>query len=71
MVADAEHREELAAAAAERMAVAERHTQQLLQLLEQNTVLTSLTKELSQRIETLTLEVHTKVVRGAISPGTA
>ena len=69
--ADAEHREELAATAAERMAVAERHTQQLLQLLEQNTVLTSLTKELSQRIETLTLEVHTKVVRGTTNPGTA
>jgi len=71
VAADAEHREQLAAAAAERMAVAEQQTQQLLQLLEQNTELTRLTKELSQRIEALTLEVHTRVVRGPINPGAA
>ncbi len=69
--ADAEHREQLATAAVERMAVAEQQTHQLLQLLEQNTALTSLTKELSQRIEALTLEVHTRVVRGSIAPGPA
>lgn len=71
VAADAEHREQLAAAAAERMAIAEQQTHQLLQLLEQNTALTSLTKELGQRIEVLTLEVHTRVVRGFINPGTA
>ena len=71
VVADAEHREQLAAAGAERMAVAERQTQRLLELLEQNTALTSLTKELTQRIETLTIEVHNRVIRGTSRPGTA
>jgi hypothetical protein len=36
-------------------------------LLQQNTQLTELIKELSQRIETLTVDVHNKVVQSVIS----
>jgi hypothetical protein len=34
-----------------------------MELLDQNTQLTELVKDLSQRIETLTLDVHKTVVR--------
>jgi uncharacterized membrane protein len=60
--ADAQHREALASASAERQAVAAQQTAQLLELMHQNTALTELTKELSQRIETLTAEMHRRVV---------
>lgn len=60
--ADALHREALAAASEERQALAVRETAQIMQLLEQNTQLTRLTQELSQRIETLTSEIHGKLV---------
>jgi hypothetical protein len=38
-------------------------TSQLLELLRQNTELTELVRALSQRIETLTIEMHGKVVQ--------
>ena len=63
--ADAQHREALAAETAERQADAAKQTAQLLVLMEQNTELTKLTKELSEKIETLTTEMHRKLVASA------
>ncbi len=62
--ADAQHREALAMAGEQRQILAAQQTAQLLELLKQNTQLTELVKELSQRIETLTIEMHGKVVEG-------
>ena len=62
--ADAQHREALAKASEQRQAVAAQQAGQLLELLKQNTELTHLVKELSQHIETLTLETHGKIVHG-------
>jgi uncharacterized membrane protein len=61
---DALHREALAAANTERQAYAVQQTAQVMQLLEQNTELTRLTRELSERIETLTAEIHGRLVGG-------
>jgi uncharacterized membrane protein len=63
--ADARHREDLAQAAEERQALAAKETEQLLVLMRQNTELTSLIRELSQRIEVMTVEMHQKVFREA------
>ena len=60
--ADAQHREALAHASFERQELAAKQSAQLLELLEQNTRLTQLTQELSQRIERLTDQIHRKVV---------
>ncbi len=60
--ADAQHREALAAASEERQKLAACQARQLLELVQTNTDLTELTKELSQRIETLTAEMHRRVV---------
>lgn len=54
--ADATHREALATAAAT-------STSHMLQLLDQNTRLTEMTKELSERIEKLTREMHSRVLQ--------
>ena len=62
--ADAQHREALALASEQRQALAAQQTSQLMELLQQNTELTNLVKNLSQRIETLTVEMHGKVVNG-------
>ena len=56
--ADIRHREDLAAANTERQRLAMQQTEQLMELLQQNTELTRLTKDLSQRIEALTTELH-------------
>ena len=56
--ADAQHREALAIANEERQASAAQNTQQLLNLMQQNTELTALTKALTERIERLTVEIH-------------
>jgi uncharacterized membrane protein len=61
--ADARHREALASASEERQELAAQQTAQIVALLEQNTRLTELTRELSQRIETLTVEMHGRVIR--------
>ncbi len=61
--ADAQHREDLAAASELRDAHASKQAEQLEVLLRQNTELTEITKVLTQRIEALTVEMHTKVVR--------
>ena len=68
--ADAMHREALAAASLERQEVAAQEAVQLRQLLEQNTELTRVTRELTQRIETLTAEIHGKLVGGALPTNT-
>src|SRR5690348_9633685 len=62
--ADAQHRESLAAASVERQELASKQSTQLLQLLEQNTELTRMTIELSQRINDLTDEMHRTICRG-------
>lgn len=56
--ADAQHREALALAAEQRQEQLAAQDAQLLALLQQNTELTELTNQLSQRIETLTTAVH-------------
>jgi len=60
--ADAMHREALAAASLERQELAARQAVQIMELLEQNTTLTKLTQELSQRIEALTTGIHRTIV---------
>jgi uncharacterized membrane protein len=60
--ADAQHREALAQASEQRQTLAAQQTIQLMELLQQNTKLTELVKDLSQRIEKLTVEMHVKVV---------
>ena len=66
-VADAQHREALAAAAAQRQLLAAEQTAQLLVLVQQNTQLTELAKQLGHRIEALTLEVRDSVCRSGPS----
>jgi uncharacterized membrane protein len=56
--ADAQHREALSTASLERQEIAARQQQQILQLLEQNTELTRITRELTERIEALTWKIH-------------
>lgn len=56
--ADALHREALALANAARQDSAEATTAQLMALLEQNTRLTELTQQLTQRVEALTVQMH-------------
>ena len=65
--ADAQHREAIALASEEREKLAAIQTAQLTELLKQNTHLTEMTRQLSQRIETLTSELHKKLMD--IKPG--
>ena len=60
--ADALHREVLANESAERQAVAATQAAQLMVLMQQNTELTELAKKLTERVETLTGELHRKLV---------
>ncbi len=62
--ADAQHREDLAMASQEREVVAAQETAKLLELMRQNTEITELVKQLSQRIETLTAELHGQLCKG-------
>jgi uncharacterized membrane protein len=61
-VADAQHREALAAASLERQDLANRQSEQIMRLLEQNTELTRITRDLTGRIEELTRQIHEKTV---------
>ena len=61
--ADAQHREALAVAGLERQAAAEHQVNQLMELMRLNTELTRLTKELTERVETLTAEIHGRMMR--------
>ncbi|MEO5913840.1 MAG: DUF1003 domain-containing protein [Luteolibacter sp.] len=56
--ADAQHREDLANASEQRETLAAEQSAQLMILMEQNTELTRITKTMSERIQTLTEEVH-------------
>jgi uncharacterized membrane protein len=60
--ADAEHREAVYQAFEERHRFAAEQTTRLVTLLQQNTELTAVVKELSERIEALTADVHKEVV---------
>ncbi|HEX4825428.1 MAG TPA: DUF1003 domain-containing protein [Candidatus Polarisedimenticolaceae bacterium] len=60
--ADAEHREELARATAERQEIAARQADALRELLEANTRLTEQVQQLAARTDTLTRELHQKLV---------
>ncbi|QKZ05319.1 DUF1003 domain-containing protein [Pseudomonas eucalypticola] len=60
--ADALHREDLAKANMERQERAEQNTALLLQLMEQNTELTETTRQLTERVEALTRQIHQKLV---------
>lgn len=65
--ADVQHREALAAASAERHQLAVQQSNQMLALLEQNLLLTQRVEELSQRIGTLTMEMHQHLLGHAAS----
>jgi uncharacterized membrane protein len=64
--ADARHREDLAKASEERQLLAANQTELLLGLLQQNTQLTEMTMQMSERIEALTLDLNNKLTK----PGT-
>jgi uncharacterized membrane protein len=68
--ADAEHREALAVANEQRQAHAQQNSERLLELLEQNTRLTEITRDLAERIAQLTQEMHGRVA-SASTPSTA
>ena len=61
-IADAEHREDINRASAERQTLAVQQTALLLNMVEQNTQLTETIKSLTMRVEALTVEVHKQVV---------
>jgi uncharacterized membrane protein len=60
--ADALHREALAQASEQRSIYANQQTALIVELLKNNTELTEITRNLSLRIETLTVELHNKVI---------
>jgi uncharacterized membrane protein len=60
--ADAQHREDLARASAERQPAMTAQTTLLVEMLNQNTQLTESIKALTERLESLTVEVHKKVI---------
>ena len=62
--ADAQHREDLARASEQRATLAAAQTTQLVELMNQNTELTITVKALSERIQSLTEEVHQHVIAG-------
>ncbi len=62
--ADALHREQIATESTARQAATAEQTARIMDLLEQNTELTQLTRELSERIERLTTELHGKLIAG-------
>jgi uncharacterized membrane protein len=59
--ADAQHREAIAKASEERQILAAAQAANIVELIKQNTMLTEITQQLSQRIEVLTIEVHSKI----------
>jgi uncharacterized membrane protein len=61
-MADAQHREEIARTSEERQREMAEQTALLTRMLEQNTQLTQTSKELAERIESLTVELHNHIV---------
>ena len=51
-------------ASEQRQALALQQTDRLLELIQQNTQLTTLVQELSKHIEVMTIQMHGKVVKG-------
>lgn len=66
--ADARHREAIAVANQRRQRDAEIQSKQMLGLLEQNTHLTEMTKQLTERIEVLTTQMHAHFVAAEGKP---
>lgn len=66
--ADAQHREALAVANEQRLAIAAENAARTMEMLEQNTRLTEVTKQLTERIEALTVEIHGRYVLGRAAP---
>ena len=62
VMADAQHREEIARASEERQRSMAEQTALLTRMLEQNTQLTQTSKELTERIESLTVELHNHII---------
>ena len=62
-LADAEHRDELHRVSEERAQTAVDQTRILLELVQQNTDLTMTVKELTERVEALTRDVHASLVK--------
>jgi len=60
---DEKHRDEVARMNTERQQATERVAEELKQLLEANTALTREDKELTQKVEALAREIHTRVVQ--------
>jgi uncharacterized membrane protein len=60
--ADAQHREDLARANAERLEIAARQSDKMHELLTANTRLTEQVQQLTARIDTVTREIHGKVL---------
>jgi UDP-N-acetylglucosamine:LPS N-acetylglucosamine transferase len=63
--ADALHREALALVSEQRQLIANQQTVQIMELLQQNTMLTEMTKDLSLRIKELTSQIHGKFLRNS------
>jgi uncharacterized membrane protein len=63
--ADAQHREEIARTNVERQEMAVRQNDKLKELLEANTELTKEVRQMAARIDTLTREIHDKLVASA------
>ena len=59
---DMMHREALEAANEQRQAIAAENAARMMVLLQQNTTLTEITKQLTERIEQLTIELHTHIL---------
>ncbi len=60
--ADARHREEISLANEQRQQEAATRTELLVELLRKNTELTEITRAMSERIESLTQEVHRRMI---------
>jgi len=61
--ADAQHREALASDSEQREIFNSLQTEKILELLQQNTKLTEITRDLSERIELLTTEIHSNFIK--------
>ena len=61
-LADAEHREDLHRVSEERMELSVKQMALIVDMVQQNTVLTETVKSLTERVEQLTQEVHNSVV---------
>lgn len=61
--ADALHREDIAQANEKRLKFASEQTEQMIKLIEMNTELTNVTKQLTERIEIITEQMHKQMIK--------